>query len=294
MYVSIGCLEEHVVAPATAANAEVMTRLHPQGGLPSAETTSGPVPVMDIDMSKTQMNKVMHSFPRGTSGAVSGWTPELILALCRVGVGELDKNYTALLLDIAKGNVQDSVKGNHRSFIFSARAIAHYKETPSPHQDPKLRPISIGELLRRAAGKHVLKLSEKQAAAYLTARGQVAVGTPGGAEALVHACRATVTAYRTNPVYRDRVYLQADQRNAFNLVSRDKFLQVCKKYAPHAYPYALAAYGDRTHVRFADFVIDSESGSQQGCPLGMLLYCLAKADADDQICKTLLEALRGF
>ena len=284
---AIASLDEKAVAPPTSANTEAMRKLHPQGGLPSAETTSAPAPATEIEMTKTQMNKIMHSFPRGTSGGVSGWTPELLLALCRVGVGDFTKNFTALLLDIAKGNVQ----GEHRRFIFSAKAIAHYKETPSAHLDPKLRPISIGELLRRAAGKHVLKLSEKQAAAYLIARGQVAVGTPGGAEALVHACRATVTAYRKDPAYRDRVYLQADRRNAFNMVSRDKFLQVCKQHAPEAYPYALAAYGDRTHVRFADLVIDSESGSQQGCPLAMLLFCLAAADADDQIAKESLDAL---
>ena len=283
----IKALNQSAVAPATDTNIRVMRGLHPTDGLPTPETRNAPAPAADIDMTKTQMTKILHSFPRGTSGGMSGWTPELLLALCRVGLGDFAKNFTALLLDIAKGNVH----GEHRRFIFSAKAIAHYKETPPEHQDPSLRPISIGELIRRAAGKHVLKLSEKQAGAYLIARGQVAIGRKGGAEALIHACTATVTAYRTDPAYEDRVYLQADRRNAFNLVSRDKFLQVCKKHAPEAYPYALAAYGDRTYVHYADVAINSESGSQQGCPLGMLLFCLAAADADDQIAKELLEAL---
>ena len=62
---------------------------------------------------------------------------------------------------------------------------------------------------------------------------QLGVGTPKGAEAAVHALRS----YLENPENKDKVLLKIDFKNAFNMIRRDKILNLVKKKLPNIYNF---------------------------------------------------------
>ena len=276
-------------APPTEANVRAMRALHPPDGLPPPIPRDADFPACKIKVKKHDVRAMLHSFDRGTSGGISGWTPELMLQLARSPLS----GYLDALTPLFESVITGQVTGEHRRFIFSAKAIAHYKDTTCE----RLRPLAAGEVLRRGAGKLLVKKTNAASGVHLIKHKQVAVGVKGGAEALIHAAAATLRAHRSGlsgdqaEAYKDFVFLQTDRRNAFNLVSREKFLAACKKFVPDAYAYAVAAYEASTSILFGDEEISSETGCQQGCPLAMLLYALAEADADAEVSEELKNAL---
>ena len=101
---------------------------------------------------------------------------------------------------------------------------------------------------------------------------QLAVGISGGAEILVHSAREWIGHNRTNP---GMVLLQKDIKNAFNEVLPDIFLEECRKHAPSSSRFADWCYGSPSHLIYDDCIAFSCRG-QQGCPMMMSLFCLAR------------------
>ena len=107
---------------------------------------------------------------------------------------------------VLRGNIPSSAS----SSFFGASLIALSKK------DGGVRPIAIGNTLRRLAGKCcMLKLSQQLPSTFQPH--QLGVGTTSGAEAIVHACRNLIgDAGSTN-----KVLLKTDFKNAFNTIRRD-------------------------------------------------------------------------
>ncbi len=57
-------------------------------------------------------------------------------------------------------------------------------EAPVQGQSPKVRPIQMGEFLRKYVSRRLLALDEKEIARFMTAVRQLGCGTQGGMEAL--------------------------------------------------------------------------------------------------------------
>ena len=133
-----------------------------------------------------------------------------------------------------------------------------------------MRPIAVGETLRRLAGKLLIARCQPEAAGRLSPE-QVGVGVPRGAESLVH--RVRMWLQQAAP---EHMLIQLDFRNAFNSVKRKVLLQAIADSCPWFLPYALACY---SHVGtlFADggFTIDSAEGVHQWDPCGPLFFALA-------------------
>ena len=146
---------------------------------------------------------------------------------------------------------------------------------------PGLRPIGIGEVLRRIAGKvfmTVVKGDVQDSVGSL----QVCAGQAGGCEAAIHAMRTLYENEETDAV------LLIDAANAFNSINRTAMLKNIERICPAAYLYAYNCYA--AHARL--FVlggqeIRSMEGTTQGDPPSMafyaigllpLIWCLAEAD----------------
>src|SRR5208283_1894176 len=106
-------------------------------------------------------------------------------------------------------------------FLYGASLTALRKK------DGGLRPIAVGNTLRRLAGKIISRRLMVSMGDLLRPR-QVGYGTRGGAEAVVHLTRAFI--HTEGAV--ERVLLKLDFRNAFNTIRRDVLLQRVKSYIP--------------------------------------------------------------
>jgi len=139
-------------------------------------------------------------------------------------------------------------------------------------KDGGLRPIAVGNTLRRLAGK-IVSRRVMEAMGGLVRPTQLGYGTRGGAEAAVHATRAYVSTDNEA-----RVILKMDFRNAFSTIRRDRMLQVVQTHLPYYYRFVWQMYHHPSDLFFGNFLLQSAAGVQQGDPLGPLLFCLVTRD----------------
>ena len=103
---------------------------------------------------------------------------------------------------------------------------------------------------------------------------QLGVSNSGGCEATAHAARR----YARDCRHR-RVLLKIDMRNAFNSLRRDSFLSVARVRTPGLYSLLWQAYSSPTRLFFGEEGFASETGIQQGDPIGLALFDLSVDEA---------------
>ena len=146
--------------------------------------------------------------------------------------------------------------------LLSCRLIALNK-------NPGVRPIGIGEMLRRIVGRSVvqhLKSEIIEAAGPL----QLASGQQGGNEAAVHAMNNIFSDDGTEGV------LLADAQNAFNVLNRATALTNLRFLCPPLSYFAINLYRAPTKLFLYDgsFIWSSE-GTTQGCNVASPWYCIS-------------------
>ena len=133
-------------------------------------------------------------------------------------------------------------------------------------KSPGLRPIGIGEVLRRIVGKvfmSVVKDDFQEVAGPM----QVCAGQPGGCEAAIHAMKDVFDDEETECI------LLMDAANAFNSINRSVMLENIRRLCPIAYIYVYNCYA--VHARL--FIVGggeiySQEGTTQGDPPAMTSY----------------------
>ena len=134
-------------------------------------------------------------------------------------------------------------------------------------KDPGVRPIGVGEILRRIIGKAVTTLLNP-ALAEATAPLQTCAGIPGGVEATIHALRRIFDDPETEAV------LLLDARNAFNVLNRKAALNNIKYTCPEIATYIINTYRNPAELHIANCkeTLLSEEGTTQGDNTSMGLY----------------------
>ena len=151
---------------------------------------------------------------------------------------------------------------------------------PSTTPDEDVRPIAVGEVLRRLVAKRGCKATSSKAEEYLRPRGQMGVAVHMGMEAMVQAVRGYARAHRGST---KKVVLKIDYKNAFNSVDRVPVLREVKTHFPELYNWAAWCYRTPSSLFYGDQVLQSSMGVQQGDPLGPLFFCLAIQPIVDQV-----------
>ena len=140
-----------------------------------------------------------------------------------------------------------------------------------PRKDGSIRPIVVGECLRRLVAK-VLCAAYQQQASHLLWPLQIGVAQPLGTEVGLRTARQWVERHKLD---RNAVFLKMDFRNAFNTVSRQAFIDQCRLHMPGLSPWVEWCYKNPSNLYFGRTNISSQTGVQQGDPLGPLLFALA-------------------
>jgi hypothetical protein len=136
---------------------------------------------------------------------------------------------------------------------------------------PKLRPINSGSMLAKIVLKAVLSTPAAKRAAERTAPFQLSMGTPRGAEKLVHICRAA---------YESRWLVgRNDFANGFNSMSRQRMLEAHSDLFPEGTNTFNFFYGTDSPIFLFDanndvVTLQSSQGPRQGCAAGTHGFCL--------------------
>ena len=136
------------------------------------------------------------------------------------------------------------------------------------NKNPGLRPIGIGEVLRRIIGKAVTAVCRTD---IQTAAGglQLCAGLPGGVEAGIHSMRQIFDDDDTHGL------IQVDANNAFNSINRQVLLHNIKFICPEIAIFVRNCYIRPARLFVTGGVeISSEEGSTQGDPVAMPLYAV--------------------
>ena len=144
----------------------------------------------------------------------------------------------------------------------------HGLQTNPLDKNPGLRPIGIGEVLRRIIGKMVvwiLKPDIQDAGGDL----QLCTGLEGGCEAGAHAMMEMFKDDNTHGI------IQVDANNAFNTINRNVFLHNIQVICPEIATYVINCYYHPARLFVIGGVeIASQEGTTQGDPTAMPIYAL--------------------
>lgn len=214
------------------------------------------------NFTKEEVSEAINSFPNGSSGGPLALTERYLkdmISCTQVGDSVLDA-----LAQFGGLFVAGKFPSSLARFYGGARLI------PLKKKDGGVRPMAVGETLRRLACKLALTMVKSEVSDLLLPY-QLGVGTPQGTEAIVHALSKTL-----ETLEEDEAILQIDFANAFNLVSRDIMMELVKQHLPKLYNVVGFLYTNQGLLKIGNGqeTINSCSGVQQGCPLAPLLFSL--------------------
>ena len=223
----------------------------------------GPPARTDVpDIAAADVVAAVRSFRRGSAAGPSGLRDDHL----REALGSAHGDEVAAHLAEV---VQLLVRGDAPLEIAPHMAGAALHALPKPGGD--VRPIAVGETLRRLASKCLCQAVREPAQRWLSPL-QLGVAVSLGAEAAVHTARNW---FHRNSGHANKAFLTIDFENAFNSVDRAAMLREVRLRLPGLAPYAEWCYGHHSRLLFDGEPLTSEAGVQQGDPLGPLLFSLA-------------------
>jgi hypothetical protein len=151
---------------------------------------------------------------------------------------------------------------------------------PLAKKDNGVRPIAIGETIRRLVGKTLLSTGVAKEQVDRLRPAQVGVGVPNAAESVAIGVQSVANTLADST---DWVCLQVDWSNAFNSLDRTTLLRAAASRAPAVYNYLHYAYAGPAPLLLGDAVLQSTCGTHQGCPLGPLGFALGLQDIAEKI-----------
>jgi hypothetical protein len=241
--------------------------LHPATGALSASMASAIAAAIttapSLTLTKESVRWALRTSKRNSSPGPSGCTFEHWRGIVMEDDDAL-KDFTAFLNVFTSGSLPPGLK----TLWGSCNTIALSKAAGG------YRPISMGETLRRILGRSASHQCTEDISTYFEPL-QLGVGVENGCEKIINTARALLIEH---PEF---VILACDVKNAFNSMSRDCFMRELMEQEQfrHLLPLVSQFYSSpgQCIVRGARGeygIISSESGQQQGDPVGNLLFGL--------------------
>ena len=273
VHAALRLLDKHEslgVAKLSETTLEELRKLHPQAHEARAEDLmTGPKPFFDpvifenIDESSISKAAIRTRGAAGPSGMdADGWR-RILVSKNYGNVGkDLRKTIARLTKSLCTNEIIDESRKNSLEAYLSNRLIP-LEKAPSG-----VRPIGIGEVLRRIVGKAIvaeIKPELAEAAGCL----QLCAGQKAGCEAAAHAMRSIYEEEETDAV------LLVDASNAFNSLNRKVLLNNIQYVCPVISTYVRNCYGKPSRLFIAGGEeIASAEGTTQGDPMAMDAYAM--------------------
>ena len=243
---------------------DLLKQKHPEGKpvIPSTIDPSNPLPNEPHPVIFEQITgELVHSVALKTEGAAgpSGIDAQGWRRLCS-SFQQPSSDLCNALAGVCKRICSTYVDPNDLSALVACRLIALNK-------CPGVRPIGIGEVVRRILGKVILATIGKEiqdAAGAL----QLCAGQQTGCEAAVHAMRELSNDPDTEAI------LLVDASNAFNLLNRKVALLNILRKCPSLAKVLVNTYRHNPQLFVDGEVLLSQEGTTQGDPLAMAMYAI--------------------
>ena len=254
------------IAPPTTDTLNELINKHPTGSvLPHIDISSFSPVSGDAEL----IIKLLHKFDKDTASGRSGLRVQHLLEMIAV-----DETF-AEALSVALNTILAGKAPNEFASIFSSAPLV-----PLVKKDGSLRPIAVGEVLRRLLSKICLHKVMSQAVDYLSPL-QVGVGVPHGVEAiLLHGINRLL---ECQELMDTSTIIFADFKNAFNSIDRQVMLDEVRSKFPDIFPWVQYSYGCHAKLFIGSATIEASSGVQQGDPLGPFLFSLVLQPLLNQI-----------
>ncbi|KAL5477904.1 hypothetical protein EMCRGX_G024759 [Ephydatia muelleri] len=214
------------IAPNTPQTWKLLESKHPQGPIPT-HPKSFDLPVnipYDLDIMA-----ILRFFSKLTAAGPSGMRVQHLLDAATVPLPTSilsSLRHVANLLAVGKAPKELSI------YLSGATLTALSKN--KSNCPPDVRPIAVGEVLRRLTSKCVCHLIKHKAAEFFHSF-QFGVACPRGAEIILHSLRCCFDDHWADNNF---VVLKVDMTNAFNLVSRQAVLDECAQHFPELLAWA--------------------------------------------------------
>ena len=183
--------------------------------------------------------------------------------LCSKAYGALADELADAVAVLARRICTEDIPYDHVSSFFSCRLVPLIKETDG------VRPVGIGETLRRIIGKSVAKAlrNEIQVAGGCL---QTCTGIEAGIEAAIHAMAKTFKKEECEAA------ILVDADNAFNRLNRKAALHNIQRTCPGLFTFLKNSYRESAMLYLPDGTyIMSEEGVTQGDNLAMAMYAVS-------------------
>ena len=265
---AVQALQSVGVAPDSEQTAEALLAKHPQQVPPEQTGVYTPPEISPAapEFTEEQVRASVKRFPPGSAAGGSGLRPNHLLELLDVPNPKENAGLLAGLTRVVNLLAAGKAPKSISAWIAGAPLTALLKE------DNGIRPIAVGETLRRIVSNCLMTSVSQEAREYFQPL-QLGIATSGGTEAIVHSVRRTIKAHGKDKRY---ALLTVDLKNAFNLVSRASFLEQIKEHFPTLLPWVEYCYHvDKPFLWFGETLLLSVIGSQQGDGLGGLLFAVA-------------------
>ena len=226
-------LTSNGIAPNNKTAFELLKSKHPLSDPPvTPATSSAPAIHVTPDFS---ISAILRSFPKATACGPSGLRVQhQIDATLPTSIDSLLRQVVNLLIT---GKVPAAIApylaGGNLTALMKLKQIGW-----------DVRPIAVGEVLRRLAGKCACALTKEKATEFF-APFQFGVACPGGTEKIIHRLRQTVEDHWQDA---DFAVLKIDIQNAFNLVSRDAVLKQYAIHFPELLPWVSWCYSQHQYL----------------------------------------------
>ena len=246
------------LAEHTRDTIRIMREKHPAAQRPLFQPSSDAV---QLSFNAEQVRKAVMSFRKGSAPGPDGLRAEHLKVAIKLSTpgrqGAAEEALVKLVNVMAAGGVPDDVA----PFLCGARLHAGNKK------DGGIRPIAVGNILRRLTAKCISRELSKKAANFLSPH-QMGVGVRGGIEAIVHTVRQVMEEDK------DAFLMQLDLVNAYNQVDRDHAFKEVEEHFPEMLKWVMTCYKNQAQLIFGTSTIISWAGFHQGDPLASLLFSL--------------------